>query len=106
MLAMQTVTSSAIPSSESPRCPRPFYGICHGAFRIYGEGRSVRLPIHGESVNSNKEGMYRMSKHTETIGKQESDKKLAAVAEFVQKVGSLEKAKQAIDALTKLRKAA
>ena len=47
-----------------------------------------------------------MSQHTESKGKQASDKKLAAVAEFARKVGGLERAKQAIDALAKLRKAA
>ena len=46
-----------------------------------------------------------MSNHTESIGKQASDKKLAAAAEFARKVGGIEKAKQAIEALTKLRKA-
>ena len=47
-----------------------------------------------------------MSKQTETTGKPPSDKQLTAARKLVETLGSLEKAKQAIEELTRLRKVA
>jgi hypothetical protein len=47
-----------------------------------------------------------MTQQTTSNEKATSDKQLAAVQSFVQKLGSLEKAKQAIEELTRLRKTA